>query len=137
MIGKSQMPIPESSDIICLGYVEEHLKYAALASARELILPSKYESLSISVLEAMALNVPVMVNGNCEVLKGHCKKSGAGIPYHNYEEFKLACSFMEKESAQYQEMKQKGKTYVEHNYQWDLIEQGLRDIIELVTERVK
>lgn len=137
VIGKAQMPVPVHPDIIYLGYVEERVKYAAIASARSLILPSKYESLSISVLEAMALAVPVIVNGSCEVLKGHCLKSNAGLYYNNYEEFKTACDFMnhEGDSHEYREMKSNGKKYVEHNYRWELIDQGLTEAIERVTVR--
>ncbi len=58
---------------------------------RLLILPSKFESLSISVLEAMTLSKPVIVNGICDVLKGHCVKSNGGLYYKNFFELEELC----------------------------------------------
>lgn len=44
-----------------------------------LILPSEFESLSMVVLEAMYLKTPVIVNGKCPVLRGHCTKSNGAF----------------------------------------------------------
>lgn len=49
-----------------------------------LVLPSKFESLSIVVLEAFSLKIPVLVNSACEVLKSHCIKSQGGLYYRKY-----------------------------------------------------
>ena len=38
-------------------------------------------------LEAWALGRPVLANGRCDVLKGQCIRSNAGLYYESYEEF--------------------------------------------------
>ena len=54
-MGKTVMEIPERDDIISLGFVSEELKYNVMAGADALIMPSEFESLSIVVLESLAL----------------------------------------------------------------------------------
>ena len=51
--------IPSRPDILYLGFVSERQKYALERHAEFLINPSRYESLSLVVIEAMALGVPV------------------------------------------------------------------------------
>ena len=87
IMGKKYMDIPNWENIHYLGFVPNEDKYDGIAGAEALWLPSHFESLSISVLEAMALARPVIVNGKCSVLKGHCKRSGGGLLYEDYESF--------------------------------------------------
>ena len=44
-------------------------------------MPSYFESLSMVALEAWALGRPVLANGRCDVLKGQCIRSNAGLYY--------------------------------------------------------
>lgn len=75
VLGKSAMPIPEHPDIIPLGFVSEQIKWDALAGCEILIMPSPFESLSIVLLEAWAVQKPVLVNASCGVLVGQCRKA--------------------------------------------------------------
>ncbi len=130
VIGKDMMGIPERPDIHYLGFVPEEDKYAGIAGAKCLWLPSRFESLSIALLEGMALGIPGLVNGNCEVLKGHCKKSGAAFYYRNREEFERCMRLLHGMDADaYGRMQTKAVRYVEQNYQWDAVRQKLRKLI--------
>lgn len=117
LIGKSEMEIPQSNHIRYLGFVSEEDKDAAIAGAKALCLPSKHESLSIAALEAMYLGTPVIVNGYSDVLKGHCTRSGGGMSYTNYEEFRTALRTVG-DAEKYAEMSDRAVRYVEENYQW-------------------
>ena len=117
-IGKMIIEDPQKEDILCLGFVSEEEKYQAIAGAKILILPSKYESLSISVLEAMALGVPVLVNGNSKVLKAHCDNSGAGKYYLDDSDF---CSILQEMLSDPEELlleRERGIRYVQDQYSW-------------------
>lgn len=130
MVGKMMMDEPSHPDICCLGFISEEDKYALMAGARALVLPSEFESLSLVVLESMALGVPVLVNGKCEVLKAHCENSRGGFYYRDYEEF---CSYIERllpDSSERDEMCRKAKAYVSQGYSWEHTVGEYRRLIE-------
>lgn len=133
IVGKACMKIPRHPDIRYLGYVPEEDKYAAIAGAKWLWLPSKFESLSIALLEGMALGVPGLVNGACEVLKGHCIRSGGAMYYMGYAGFaqKLEdISGMKKKA--YDAMSRRAEMYVKKNYQWEQVEEKICRLIDSV-----
>jgi len=88
LAGKTVIDIPKHPDIITLGFISDQDKYNGIKASELLILSSKYESLSMTIMEAWLCNKAVLVNGNCEVLKGQCIKSNGGLYYKNYDEFR-------------------------------------------------
>jgi glycosyltransferase involved in cell wall biosynthesis len=70
-----------------LGRIDEQDKHDALAGALAVVVPSRYESLSLLTLEAFAQATPVLVNGRSEVLVGQVERSGAGRTYTDLESF--------------------------------------------------
>jgi len=136
LMGKAAMDIPRDPDILPLGFVSDEDKYNGMAAARLLILPSRFESLSMSVLESMALGVPVLVNGKCDVLKGHCIRSNGGLYYTNYYEFEECLRLLTGRKELYEKMKENCVKYIHDHYTWTnvmakykkLIDQTLEDI---------
>lgn len=128
-IGTKYIPIPNSPWIQYLGFVSEEKKYELISGAVALCLPSKYESFSIAVLEAMALGTPVLVNGVCRVLQGHCRRSKAGYCYYDKESFQVAIECLLDRTINLK-MGENGRVYVKENYQWSFIMQSYRDMIE-------
>lgn len=130
LFGKEAMKIPSHKDIISLGFLDEQDKLDGIASAALLIAPSKYESLSIVILEAWAQGIPVAVNRDCAILEGHCSRSGGGFCYSGYNEFEevLQCVIMKDKKLE--EMERMGKKYVEENFRWELIEQKYKNFLE-------
>ncbi|SEW07570.1 glycosyltransferase family 4 protein [[Clostridium] fimetarium] len=135
LMGKAVVEIPNHKDIISLGFVSEEDKFNGIKGSKALILPSKFESLSISVLEAMTLAIPVVVNGICDVLKGHCTKSNGGLYYKNYFEFEGCLNFLVSHREEYEKMCQNAKKYVDDYFQWDDIMEKFDRIIERVGEQ--
>ena len=86
LIGNAIMPIPDHPRSTTSASSDED-KFDALAAADFLIMPSYFESLSMVALEAWALGRPVLANGRCDVLKGQCIRSNAGLYYESFEEF--------------------------------------------------
>ena len=134
LMGKAVMDIPKHDHIINLGFVSEEEKFAGVLNASALILPSHFESLSISVLEAFQVETPVIVNGGCEVLKGHCRKSNAGLYYENYYEFEGCLNYLLEHEDVRQEMGRLGKAYVDENYRWDIVVEKLSNLFEKAME---
>lgn len=131
LLGKEELDIPKSRDIISLGFVSEEEKYAVLRDCDLLVLPSHFESLSIVVLEAFYFKKPVLVSGHCAVLKGHCTKSNGGLYFYGNEDFAECLTLLEENPELRQAMGEKGRQYVDQRYQWDYILRKLCDFIDL------
>ncbi len=121
LIGKAVINIPNNRDIIQLGFVSDEDKFKAIYASKLLIVPSKYESLSMVLLEAWACEKPSLVNGECKVLKTHCLKSNAGLWYENYQEFRECLNYLLTESSVGEKMGKNGRRYVQENYNWNTI----------------
>lgn len=134
LCGKASMEIPEDKDIISLGFVSEEDKYALMKDARVFVLASEFESLSIVVLESMMSGTPVLVNGECEILKGHCLKSNAGLYFSNYTQFERTLTWLLTHPAEYAQMQENGKQYVGTHYQWPTIIEKIEAVIEQVAQ---
>lgn len=130
IMGQKFMEIPESPRIRYLGFVSEQEKFDGIAGATALWLPSQFESLSISVLEAMTLAVPVLVNGKCEVLKGHCKKSNGGFAYEDEMQCTEAIDVLINDSQLRNQMGEAAQAYVETNYSWTCVKNAIKEILE-------
>ncbi|MBN8226958.1 glycosyltransferase family 4 protein [Corallococcus macrosporus] len=70
-----------------VGRISEQDKHDALAGALAVVVPSKFESLSLLTLEAFAQGTPVLVNGHSDVLVGQVERSGAGRVYRGLASF--------------------------------------------------
>lgn len=122
LVGKHVMNIPKHPDIITPGFISEQDKYNAIGASELLVSPSKYESLSMVMMEAWACHKAVLVNGNCEVLKRQCIKSNGGLYYENYEEFKECLTILLNDQKLRDKMGENGRKYVDNNYDWNIIE---------------
>jgi glycosyltransferase involved in cell wall biosynthesis len=130
LIGNPVMPVPTHHRIRHLGFVSDQDKFDALAAADLLIMPSYFESLSMVALEAWALGRPVLANGRCDVLKGQCIRSRAGLYYESYEEFVEALYALESKGPLHSRLGQHGREYYSRNYTWAVIERKYLDMLK-------
>lgn len=124
LVGKNSLDkkITEGDDIILAGFVDHTLKNTLLTHAIALIMPSFYESLSLITLESMLLEIPVIVNKNCEVLYAHVEKSRTGRNFINSTEFSQALVFyLQQTQDDLISEGNKAKNYVLKNYSWNTI----------------
>jgi glycosyltransferase involved in cell wall biosynthesis len=117
VIGDAQMPIPGDPRILTLGRVDESVKWDALAAAQVVVMPSAYESLSLTVLEAWACGKPVLVNGASSVLVGQCRRANGGVWYATYDEFAAALDLLAGDIGV--RLGEQGRAYVGRHYLWD------------------
>ena len=138
LIGNSLLPIPPHPRIRHLGFVDDADKFDAMAAADVLIMPSYFESLSMVVLEAWALSKAVLVNGKCDVLKGQCIRSNAGLFYEGYAEFAETLHAIEANRWLAAALGRNGRQFFRESYDWSVIERKYLDMFErLKTEAPK
>jgi len=130
LVGTKVMEIPTRPDIVYLGRLSEKDKFDALAAAQVFVMPSKYESYSIAILESMVTGTPVLVNGECEVLRRHCLRSQAGLYYTKQEDFVAGLELLLDDPALRQRMGTNGQAYVQANYTWPIIERKYLHFLE-------
>jgi glycosyltransferase involved in cell wall biosynthesis len=128
------MKVPKHPDIISLGFVSEQEKFNGIKSAKLLIMPSKYESLSMVLLEAWLCNTAVLVNGKCDVLKGQCIRSNAGLYYENYYEFEGCLDFLLSNDNVRNTLGKNGMKFVLQNYSWENIEKKYISLLQNIRD---
>ena len=130
LVGGKTMEIPDEPFIYYAGFVSEKEKWSALAGAELLIMPSELESLSMVTLEAWAAGKPVLVNGRCNVLRGQCLRSNAGLYFTNYYEFREALALLERNKGLRDELGRNGRRFFHDHYRWEVIEKKYDRLLE-------
>lgn len=130
LIGQSYIKLPKHPQIKYLGFLSENDKRSAILGCKFFLMPSFFESFSISLLEAMGMGKPVIVNGNCSVLRGHVERSKGGFAVNNYTEFASACISLFKDKNN--EYGTNGMTYVHENYTWSKVLLSYEELINTI-----
>ncbi|MEZ4517894.1 MAG: glycosyltransferase [Chloroflexota bacterium] len=136
LLGKANMPIPKDPDIIALGFVPDQVKFDAIRAADVVILPSLYESLSMITLEAWSIQTPMLVNGNCDVVKRLTKESNGGLYYYTYDEFAVALTTLLASADLRSTLGKQGRRFVDTHYRPDIVIAKYRDLLENGTNPV-
>lgn len=133
LIGRLAMDLNlnKKQDIEMIGFVGEEEKLRLMNEALALVLPSFYESLSIVVLESFMLSTPVIVNGYCDVLSGHIKRSNGGFAYYNYTDFKKAINSLLDNYELGIELGINGRKYFCDNFEWTKYQARLLEALDL------
>ena len=132
LIGRLAMAEPRGPGVRYLGYLNEGEKRAALAGAAAVICPSPFESLSISLLEAMSLRTPVLASSRSPVLLDHCRRSNGGLFYESGEEFVEALDLLVAEPELSRALGANGRRYIEVGYRWPAVMERYRSLIETI-----
>ena len=130
LIGNSLLPVPEHPRIRHLGFLDDADKFDAMAAADVLLMPSYYESLSMVALEAWALGRPVLANGRCDVLKGQCLRSNAGLYYESFGEFVGTLEAIEQNRWLAGTLGRNGRQFFREQYDWPVIERKYLEMFE-------
>jgi glycosyltransferase involved in cell wall biosynthesis len=121
LIGRLAMPEPRQEGVRNLGFLPEEEKATAMAGAVAVVCPSPYESLSIVLLEGLALGAPGLVNAGSAVLKEHCLRSNAGLFYESGDEYAEALDLLVREEALRATLGANGRRYVDAEYRWSVV----------------
>jgi glycosyltransferase involved in cell wall biosynthesis len=133
LIGRLAMEVPRREGVRYLGFLSEKEKAAAMAGAVAVVCPSLYESLSIVLLEGLALGTPGLVNAASPVLREHCLRSNAGLFYEDAGEYAEAMDLLVREEALRAALGANGRRYVDEEYRWEVVLGRWRGLIGAVS----
>jgi glycosyltransferase involved in cell wall biosynthesis len=134
LIGNSLLPIPKHPRIRHLGFLDDTDKFDGMMAADLLIMPSYFESLSMVALEAWALGRPVLANARCDVLKGQCIRSNAGLYYDGSLEFVETLRAIEQHRWLSGSLGRNGRAFFRDNYDWSVIERKYLDMLSRLSK---
>jgi glycosyltransferase involved in cell wall biosynthesis len=135
LVGHPVLDIPSHPKIRHLGYVSEDQKSSLIEGASVVLMPSRYESLSMIVLEAWALGRPVLVNAACAVLEGQCRRSNGGLYYRDYAEFRLMLRTLMEDPGLRSALGAQGESYVRSLYSWEQAAAQTNDLLRELSSR--
>jgi glycosyltransferase involved in cell wall biosynthesis len=129
LLGRLAMPEPRQEGVRYLGFLSEEEKATAIAGAAAVVCPSPYESLSIALLEGLALGTPGLVNAGSAVLKEHCLRSNAGLFYADGDEYAEALDLLVRQEPLRASLGANGRRYVDAEYRWSVVLDRWRGLI--------
>jgi len=133
-LGKSNPEIKPRMGIVFPGFVSDKEKWAYIHHSEFIVMPSQLESLSMTLLEGFAAGKPALVNANCDVLVDHCRRSGAGMWYTDYNEFIAEAEYLMNSSNLRRKMGKNGVDYVKRYYSMKRISGIYTDFINSLIE---
>jgi glycosyltransferase involved in cell wall biosynthesis len=128
LAGNVLMDLPRREDVVALGRVSDAEKWAALAAADALILPSHLESLGIVLLEAWQVGTPVLVPAWNAVTAGQVARAGGGATYATRDAFAEALGTV---LADGERLGASGRAWVERECAWDAFDARVTDLVQM------
>ncbi len=118
LAGDVKMKLPRDAAVEVAGRVTEERKRELVAGALALVVPSRYESLSLAALEAWAEGTPVVARADSPVLAGHLERSGGGWPY-GAGELGRVVGMLRGDPEERRRRGLAGRSYVAERYTWE------------------
>ena len=136
LMGGGDAELPRHPWLHRTGYVSEQTKHDALAAADVVVIPSPYESLSFSQIEAWSHGRPTLANGASPVLVGQSRRSGGGLWYADGEEYATMLDLFGRARPLADALGRQGRRYVERTCGWDRVRSAwLAAISEVIAMR--
>jgi len=130
LVGSKVLDVPSHPRIRHVGFLPDEDKFDAIAASDVLVMPSRYESLSMVALEAWALGRPVLANGLCDVLRGQVIRGNGGLYYESFEEFAEALYALEGAGPIGGPFGRNGREFFRRHYAWPVIERKYLDMFD-------
>jgi glycosyltransferase involved in cell wall biosynthesis len=128
LAGPVSLRMPERADVVALGRVSDDEKWAALAAADAVVLPSHLESLGIVLLEAWQVGTPALVPSWNAVTAGQVARSGGGLTYPTQERFPRVLAAL---LAEGKYRGRNGRSWVERECAWAAFDQRLERLVDV------
>jgi glycosyltransferase involved in cell wall biosynthesis len=128
----ARFPVPPDPRVVALGFVSDEAKQALLAGCLALVAPSRYESLSLVLLEAWQQHRPVLVNAHCEVTRAQAARASGGAAYDGASELAEAIARAAGDPAWRSACGASGSAYAAREYGWPAVEERWLKLLSAV-----
>lgn len=120
--------------VTILGFQDRKAKTELFRDCDLFCLPSHQENFGLSVVEAMAAGLPVVISEHVNLFR-EIKEAGAGLvtPLESHELASALLALLSNDALR-QSMGKRGKRLVEEHYQWSQVAQAWLNTYEVLTE---
>lgn len=118
LVGHGEMPLPSAPWLVPTGFIHDEDKVDAIAGAEGVIVPSRYESMSLTTLEAWSLGRPVICTAHSPVVRGLVRRAGGGLYYGDSEEFVEALHLLASDRDTADGLGRQGRRFTRATYRW-------------------
>ncbi len=132
MAGPANMPVPDHRLVKRVGFVDDVAREALLSRAAMLVVPSRFESLSLVLLEGWNHGLGAIVNGHCLVLRGQALRANGALYYLNYDEFARAVDYFTEHPDVGRQLGAQGLDYVNREYRWPRVMARIEELLQQV-----
>ncbi|MEM7195045.1 MAG: glycosyltransferase family 4 protein [Pseudomonadota bacterium] len=132
------MEIPTIDCIEYRGFVSEEEKACLIHGCRAVVNPSRYESLSLIVLEALSAGKPAIVSTHCEVLRDYCVTLPTVFGYHDQASFGEALTMLTRFESSPDRKANLDFTseWVENHFSWQQVRNNIQKCCERLSDEV-
>ena len=134
LVGRGELELPAYPWLTVTGFVDDLEKHRAIAGAAVVAVPSPYESLSISQLDAWNHARPTLANAASPVLVGQSRRAGGGLWFADADEYATMLDFLVSNPALADAIGRQGRACVDRDYGWDTVGAIWRDAVNRVVE---
>ena len=127
-VGKRLTELGVADRTTFTGMLDSQLKWSALAAAECFVLPSYSEGLSVSVLEAMGIGLPVLISQQCNLPEVADHGCGWTIASQTGALESALTQFLKAPAAQRAQMGANGRRLVARRYSWPVIGGQMTDL---------
>ena len=119
-------------DVTFTGMLRGDLKWSAMAAADCFVLPSYSEGLSVSILEAMAMGLPVVISDRCNLPEVGQAEAGWVIEPKQSELTAALADFIANSMETNQNIGRRGFQLAARRYNWSIITQQFIELYQWV-----
>lgn len=118
LVGRGDLALPDEPWLHVTGYVGDREKHEAVAGATVAVVPSPYESLSITQMESWSHARPTLANAASPVLVGQSQRTGGGLWYDGADEYAVMMDFLATNRAAADAIGRQGRIAVHRRHSW-------------------
>lgn len=132
VVGQAGQALGNHPDVVFTGFVDEPAKRGAIEGSAAVVQPSYFESFSMVLAETWTQGKASLVQGHCDVLVGHARRSGGAIPYKGFAEFEAGVDLLLSTPELAEALGDKGRRYVQANFSWDAVLDRYEELVASV-----